>query len=178
MTCTNKGLTEPISVRLNVEATDGENLTKPPTTRLKLRQIYPQRCMKTHSSVCDIVCSPEAARHVPEHRVLFAALRGRWKRISLVEELVKQRGGHNGPTIWRKNSFLCLIPEAHSTPAHGLHLWDSHMTAVSHTSCLATPLRSDWPIICGAPLRVPDWLIFWFLDHVVRMAVLMFWGYI
>lgn len=106
MTCTNKGLTDPISVRLNIEATDGENLTKPQTTRPETQtDISTEIYENTLECVWYCVCSPEAARHVPEHRVLFAALRGRWKRISFVEELVKQRGGHNGPTIWRKTPF-------------------------------------------------------------------------
>ncbi len=40
------------------------------------------------------------------------------------------------PEFEGKSSFWCLILEPHSTPADGTPFVASHMTAISHKSCL------------------------------------------
>ncbi len=62
------------------------------------------------------------------------------------------------PEFWRKILFLCLILEPHSTPADGLHLWASHMTAISHKSCLLDNATALWLVDYSLRSSPLSWL--------------------
>lgn len=83
----------------------------------------------------------------------FLLLKSLWNSVGDIFDLLFYS---NTLVVW-------LTPETHSIPCKRLHLWPSHMTSISHTSCL-TP---------SSAVSCSDWLIFLAVHHVISSAALL-----
>lgn len=82
------------------------------------------------------------------------------KAFLLLKSLWNSVGGIFGLLFHFKILIFWLIPETRSTRCERLHLWPSHMTSISHTSCFTQP----------SAVSCSDWLIFLAVNHVISSA--------
>lgn len=110
---------------------------------------------------------------LPESWILFATSVGRRRKgISLIEKFLEESWRHFVPKSTQFTSLFFSNPSAYLVPCNCLHGCHSHMTGISHRSCLVT----HYVFLIGrCYYKLCDWLVFLVGYHVVSgFAVLMF----